>query len=71
MIRVRIVSLTKFRDTKIQNYSTGIYSDNSNIDGAVLCEKTLSGFSYAEEVDITNLPNGRYNIEVYPSDNRV
>lgn len=42
----------------------------TNIYGAVLYERTLNDFRYAEEIDITNLPSGIYNIEVYPTDNR-
>lgn len=40
-----------------------------NIYGVVLYESMLSDFKFSEEVDITNMPNGIYNIEVYPRDN--
>ncbi len=41
----------------------------TNIYGQVLYEKDISNFRFSEKIDITNMPNGIYNIEVYPADN--
>lgn len=39
--------------------------------GQVVYEKELSKFTLLEQVDITNLPAGTYNVEVYPLNNEA
>ncbi len=69
------------RDMEIYpNPSTGLYTIKlpeaigkanlvvTNINGQVIFKKEINN-SIIEEIDITNMPAGRYNIEVYPADN--
>ncbi len=69
------------RDIEVYpNPSTGLYTIKlpeaignanlvvTNINGQVIFKKEINN-SVIEEIDITNMPTGRYNIEVYPVDN--
>ena len=41
----------------------------TNLYGQVLIQKSVDNVSVFQEIDITSLPGGVYNIEVYPKDN--
>jgi hypothetical protein len=41
----------------------------TNIHGQILVQKPVERFSVSQEIDITTLPSGVYNIEIYPTDN--
>lgn len=42
----------------------------TNINGQIILQKEIKNNSYLYEIDITDHPSGRYNIEVYPDDNK-
>ncbi|MBK9256799.1 MAG: hypothetical protein IPM42_15030 [Saprospiraceae bacterium] len=42
----------------------------TNLYGQVLMQKSVDNVSIFHEIDITSLPGGVYNIEIYPTDNR-
>jgi hypothetical protein len=42
----------------------------TNLYGQVLMQKSVDNVSVFHEIDITSLPGGVYNIEIYPTDNR-
>lgn len=41
----------------------------TNIHGQILVQKSVENVSVSQEIDITTLPSGVYNIEIYPNDN--
>ncbi len=41
----------------------------TNIHGQILVQKSVENVSFSQEIDITTLPSGVYNIEIYPIDN--
>jgi len=41
----------------------------TNIHGQILVKKSVDNVSVSQEIDITSLPSGMYNIEIYPTDN--